>query len=160
MRKYVWLCSLCLHKTKRKSNVIRHIKLIHGVDARHNNNNSKKDDGINLANDSADTLDYKKSVFYCNKCLYNSVKKYNLMRHFKNVHSSNERQRQEDLQLSTERHYTRKEFEEIMTRLKTSFQSIIDQDNSKLVTDVCVETDKSEARIREGYIKALELLTQ
>ena len=38
----MWFCSLCLHETKRRVNVIRHIKLIHGIDARTIKNNDAK----------------------------------------------------------------------------------------------------------------------
>ena len=47
-----------------------------------------------------------------------------------------------------------------MTRLKTSFQSsIVDQGKSKLVKAIRVRVEKNEAKIREGYFRALEILT-
>ena len=76
------------------------------------------------------------------------------MRHLKSVHLPNERQHQEE-----ERHYNRKEFEEIMHRLKASVQSP-SEDNPKLVKAMLVRPEKSEAKIREGYLKALEILTR
>ena len=112
---------------------------------------------MNLANYSVDAsfLDCKKSNFYCNKCLYSTVKKYNLIRHFKIVHPPKDRHQRE------EEPYTRNEFEEIMTRLRTSFQSsTVDQDKSKLVKFIRVRVEKNEAKIREGYFRALEILTQ
>ena len=149
MGKYVWSCSLCLHETKRKSNVIGHIKLVHGIDARTIENNDTKN-GINT--DTESFLEIKN--FCCNGCSYNTVKKYNLMRHLKSVHFPKERHHQEE-----ERHYNRKEFEEFMTRLKASVQSP-SEDNPKLVKVMLVRPEKSEAKIREGYLKALEILTR
>ena len=112
---------------KRKANVIRHMKLIHGIDARTfgnndtKNNDTKNDAGVSAVNDYSASKEYKKCNFHCNKCLYNTVKKYNLMRHLKSIHlksihSPKERRRDEDL--LNEEHYTRSEFEEIMIRLK------------------------------------------
>ena len=112
MGKFIWSCTLCLHETKRKSNVIRHIKLVHGIDVV-----KKQDAGMN----AEDFREYEK--FYCNTCLYNTVKKYNLKRHLKSDHTPEDRQ--EDPQ---ERHISWREFEEIMTRLKTR---VLKEDNSK-----------------------------
>ena len=148
MGKCVWGCNLCLHETKRKSNVIRHIKLIHGIDACTIENNDTN--GINTDTDSS----RKNKNFCCNVCSYNTVKKYNLMRHLKRVHFPGERHQEEE-----ERHYNRKEFEEIMTRLKTSVQSH-SEDNPKMVKVMLARPEKSEAKIREGYLKALEILTR
>ena len=149
MGKYVWSCSLRLHKTKRKSNIIRHIKLIHGIDSRLFENNDTKN-GMNDATEPS--REYMK--FCCNGCSYNTVKKYNLMRHLKSVHLSNERHNQEE-----ERHYNLKEFEEIMNRLKASFQ-LPSEHNPKHVEVLRIGSEKSEAKIREGYLKALEILTR
>ena len=149
MGKFVWSCSLCLYETKQKSNVIRHIKLIHGIDARTIENKDMKI-GMNTVTES--TRENKN--FCCNVCSYNNVKKYNLMRHLKRVHFPKERHQEEE-----ERHYNRKEFEEIMTRLKTSVQSH-SEDNPKMVKVMLVRPEKSEAKIREGYLKALEILTR
>ena len=149
MGKYVWSCSLCLHETKRKSNVIRHIKLVHGIDARVIENNDTKN-GLN--DTSEPSREYTK--FCCNECSYNTVKKYNLMRHLKSVHIPNERYHQEE-----EKHYNRKEFEEIMNRLKAGIH-LPSEYNTKLVKEMRGGTEKSEAKIREGYLKALEILTR
>ena len=149
MGKYVWSCSLCLHETKRKSNVIRHIRLVHGIDARVIENNDTKN-GLNDA--SEPSREYTK--FCCNECSYNTVKKYNLMRHLKSVHLPNERYHQGE-----ERHYNRKEFEEIMNRLRAGIQ-LPSEYNTKLVKEMRGGTEKSEAKIREGYLKALEILTR
>ena len=93
--------------------------------------------------------------FCCNWCSYITVKKYNLMRHLKSVHSPEERH------LREESRYTRKEFEEIMIRLKNSVQSPLkDQDASKDVEAIRFEPEKSETKIREGYFRALEILTR
>ena len=78
------------------------------------------------------------------------------MRHLKSVHSPEERHQREE-----ESHYTRKEFEEIMTRLRNSVQSQSkDQDTSRLVEAIRFEPEKSETKIREGYFRALEILTR
>ena len=144
MGKFVWGCTLCLHETKRKSNIIRHIKLVHGI-----NVVKKKDAGMN----TEDSATKETKNFCCNMCLYNTVKKYNLMRHVKRIHS-----RKESRQHEEERYLTREEFAEIMSRLKTHLQSpSTDDDNSKLVIDIFVE--KFEVKIREGFLKALEILT-
>ena len=90
--------------------------------------------------------------FCCNECSYNTVKKYNLMRHLKSVHFPNERQHQEE-----ERHYNRGEFEEIMNRLKANVQ-LPSEHNPKLIKAMHVGSEKSETKIREGYLKALEIL--
>ena len=154
MGKYVWSCSLCLHKTKRKSNVIRHIKLVHGIDPRVIKNNDAKnndtENGMNVATESS--REYTK--FCCNGCPYNTVKKYNLMRHLKSVHLPTERQHREE-----ERHYNRKEFEEIMNRLEAG-APIPSEHNPKMVKVMIVRPEKSQAKIREGYLKALEILTR
>ena len=139
---------MCLHETKRKSNVIRHIRLVHGIDARTIENNDTN--GINTDTESS----RENKNFCCNVCSYNTVKKYNLMRHLERVHFPEERHQEEE-----ERHYNRKEFEEIMTRLKTSVQSH-SEDNPKMVKVMLVRPEKSEAKIREGYLKALEILTR
>ena len=149
MGKYVWSCSLCLHKTKRKSNVIRHIRLIHGIDSRLFENKDTKN-GLNDATEPS--REYTK--FCCNGCLYNTAKKYNLMRHLKSVHLPNEGQHQEE-----ERHYNQEEFEEIMNRLKASVQ-LPSKDNPKMVKVMLVRPEKTEAKIREGYLKTLEILTR
>ena len=149
MGKYVGSCSLCLHETKRKSNVIRHIKLIHGIDSRIIENNDTKN-GINDATEPS--REYAK--FCCNGCSYNTVKKYNLMRHLKSVHVPNEKHHQGE-----ERHYNRKEFEEIMNRLTASVQ-LPPEHNPKLLEAMRIGSEKSEAKIREGYLKALEILTR
>ena len=146
----MWSCSLCLHKTKRKSNVIRHIKLIHGIDARLIENNDTRIE-MNTATESS----RENQNFCCNGCSYNTVKKYNLMRHLKSVHLPKERHHQEE----KERHYNRQEFEEIMNILKASIQSP-SEDNPKMVKVMLVRPEKSEAKIREGYLKALEILTR
>ena len=153
MGKYVWSCSLCLHETKRKSNVIRHIKLVHGINSRViENNDAKNNDTENGMNDATESSkEYTK--FCCNGCSYNTVKKYNLMRHLKSVHLPNERQYQE------ERHYNRQEFEEIMNRLKAGAQ-LPSEHNPKMIKVMMVGPEKSEAKIREGYLKALEILTR
>ena len=90
MGKYVWSCSLCLHETKRKSNVIRHIRLVHGIDPRiiENNDTNGKNDATKA------TKVYTK--FCCNVCSYNTVKKYNLMRHLKRIHLPKERHQEEE----------------------------------------------------------------
>ena len=105
----MWSCSLCLHETKQKANVIRHIKLIHGTDVRTIENNDTK-----IEKNTATESSRENKNFCCNGCSNNTVKKYNLLRHLKSVHSPKEKHQQEDLQ---ERHYNQKEFEEIMTRL-------------------------------------------
>ena len=129
MRKYVWSCSLCLHETKRKSNVIRHIKLIHGIDSRIIENN----DTTNGLKDATEpTREYTK--FCCNGCSYNTVKKYNLIRHLKSIHLPNERHHQDE-----ERHYNRKEFEEIMNRLEDVVQ-LPSEHNPKLVKAIARRT--------------------
>ena len=149
MGKYVWSCKMCLYQTKRKSNVIRHIKLVHGIDTRIIENNDTK----SRVNDATGTSrDYTK--FCCNGCSYNTVKKYNLMRHLKSVHLPDERHHQEE-----ERHYNRREFEEIMNRLKASVQLPPDR-NPMLVEAMCKGSKKSGAKVREGYLKALEILTR
>ena len=148
MGKYVWACSLCLHKTKRKSNVIRHIRLVHGIDSRIFKNKDTKI-GMNDATEPS----REHTEFCCNECSYNTVKKYNLMRHLKSVHFPNERQHQE------ERHYNRGEFEEIINRLKANVQ-LQSEHNPKMVKALLVTPEKSEAKIREGYLKALEILTR
>ena len=154
MGKFVWSCSLCFHETKRKSNVIRHIRLIHGIDARSfSRNDTKKDNEMNATtNDSTSRACMK---FCCNRCSYITVKKYNLLRHLKSVHSPEEKHQRE------ESHYTRKEFEEIMTRLRNSIQSPLkDQDTSRLDKAIRIDPEESETRIREGYFRALEILTR
>ena len=148
MGKYVWSCSLCLHETKRKSNVIRHIRLVHGIDARTIVNNDTKN-GINTETESSK----ENKNFCCSGCSFSPVKKYDLMRHLKSDQLPKERHQEE------ERRYNRKEFEEIMTRLKTSVQSP-SEDNPKMVKVMLVRPEKSEAKIREGYLKALEILTR
>ena len=149
MGKYVWSCSLCLHKTKRKSNVIRHIRLVHGIDPRIFENNDTK----NGKNDVlGPTREHTK--FCCSGCSYNTVKKYNLMRHLKCIHLPKDRIQQEE-----ERHYNRKEFEEIMNRLKATAQ-LHSEDNPKMVKVMHMGSEKTEAKIREGYLKALEILTR
>ena len=149
MGKYVWSCSLCLHKTKRKSNVIRRIRLVHGIDPRIIEDNDTK----NGTNDALEpTREHAK--FCCNGCSYNTVKKYNLMRHLKCIHLPKDRIHQEE-----ERHYNRKEFEEIMNRLKATAQ-LHSEDNPKMVKVMLVRSEKTETKIREGYQKALEILTR
>ena len=154
MVKFVWSCSLCLHETKRKSNVIRHIRLVHGTDARTiSRNDTKNDIEMNASIDDSTRRVCKK--FCCNRCSYITVKKYNLLRHLKSVHSREERH------LREENHYTRKEFEEIMIRLKNSIQSPLkDQDASKDADAIRFESEKSETKIRAGYFRALEILTR
>ena len=149
MGKYVWSCSLCSHETKRKSNVIRHIRLVHGIDPRIFEN-------IDTRNEMYDATEASRehTKFCCNGCSYNTVKKYNLMRHLKRVHLPNERRQQEE-----ERHHNRKEFEEIMNRLKATAQ-LSPEHNPKLVKAMHVGSEKSEAKIRKGYLKALEILTR
>ena len=92
--------------------------------------------------------------FCCNGCSYNTVKKYNLMRHLKSVHLLNERRLQEE-----ERHYSMKEFEEIMNRLKATAQ-LSPEHNPKLVKAMHMGFEKTDAKIREGYLKAMEILTR
>ena len=155
MGKFVWSCSLCFHETKRKSNVIRHIRLIHGIDSRTISKNYTKKD-IEMSATSDDSASRPCMKFCCNRCSYITVKKYNLMRHLKSVHSPEERHQREE-----ESHYTRKEFEEIMTRLRNSVQSPLkDQDTSRLVEAIRIDPEESEKRIREGYFRALEILTR
>ena len=149
MGKYVWSCSLCLHETKRKSNVIRHIRLVHGIDPHTIENNDTN--GINTDTDSS----RENKNFCCSGCSYNTVKKYNLMRHLKSVHLPNDRIQQEEEQ----RHYNRKEFEEIINRLKATAQST-PENNPKMVKVMLVRLKKSEAKIREGYLGAMEILTR
>ena len=143
MGKFLWTCTLCLHQTKRKSNVIRHTKLIHGIDVV-----KKQDVGMN----AEDSRAYKK--FRCNTCLYNTVKKYNLPRHLKSIHTPKEKREDNQEDMLNKRHYTREEFEEILTRLK---RKVLEEDDPK--PDIFTEYDESEAKIREGYLKALEILT-
>jgi hypothetical protein len=76
------------------------------------------------------------------------------MRHLKCIHLPKDRIQQEE-----ERHYNRKEFEEMMNRLKASIQST-SEDNPKMVKVTHMGSEKSEAKIREGYLKALEILTR
>ena len=77
------------------------------------------------------------------------------MRHLKSVHSPEERPQRE------ESHYTRKELEEIMTRLRNSIQSPLkEQDTSRLVEAIRIDPEEFETRIREGYFRALEILTR
>ena len=153
MVEIVWACSSCLHKTKRKANIIRHIKLIHGIDIR-TIENSEKDVGVNTTN--VDSTEYKTSRFCCDKCLYNTVKKYNLMRHLKRLHTPKETFQQED---QPERYYTWKEFEEIMTRPETSIQSSLkDCDKPNSVKAVRVEVVKPEAKMRKGYLQFWTIL--
>ena len=142
------------HGTKRKSNVIRHIRLIHGIDTHTiSRNDMKKDNEMSATTDDSASRACMK--FCCNRCSYITVKKYNLMRHMKSVHSPEERHQRE------ESHYSRKEFEEIMTRLRNSIQSPLkDQDTSRLVEAIRIEPEKTETRIREGYFRALEILTR
>ena len=71
------------------------------------------------------------------------------MRYLKSVHLPNERHHQEE-----ERHYNRKEFEEIMNRLTASVQ-LPSEHNPELVKAMHVGSEKSEAKIREGYLKAI-----
>ena len=149
MGKYVWSCRLCLHRTKRKSNVIRHIRLVHGIDPCVFENNDTK----NGKNDVlGPTREHTK--FGCIGCSYNTGKKYNLMRHLKCIHLPKDRIQQEE-----ERYYNRKEFEEIMNRLKATAQSH-SEDNPKIVKITHMGSEKTEAKIREGYLKALEILTR
>ena len=77
------------------------------------------------------------------------------MRHLKRVSIY----RKIDIQQEEERHYNRKEFEEIMNRLKATAQST-PENNQKMVKVMLVRPEKSEAKIREGYLKALEILTR
>ena len=149
MGKYVWSCSLCLHEIKRKSNAIRHIRLVHGIDPCIFENNETMDEMNKVTEASREHV-----KFYCNGCSYNKVKKYNLMRHWKSVHSLNERRLQEE-----ERHYNMKEFEEIMNRLKATAQ-LSPEHNSKLVKAMPMGSEKTYAKIREGYLKAMEILTR
>ena len=148
MGKYVWSCSLCLHETKRKSNVIRHIRLVHKIDARIIENNDTN--GINTDTESS----RENKNFCCNVCSYKHRKEIQLDASFETCPFPEERHQEEE-----ERHYNRKEFEEIMTTLKTSVQSH-SEDNPKMVKVMLVRPEKSEAKIREGYLKALEILTQ
>ena len=92
--------------------------------------------------------------FCCNGCSYNTVKKYNLMRHLKSVHLLNERRLHEE-----ERHYSIKEEEEIMNRLKATAQ-LSPEHNPKLVKAMHMGSEKTDAKIREGYPKAMEILTR
>ena len=156
MVNFVWSCSLWLYVTKRKSNVIRHIGLVHGIDARTISENvTKKDVGMNASTEDFATMACKK--FCCNRCSYITVKKYNIMRHLKSVHSQEGKPQQEE---EEERHYTKEEFKEIMTRLRTSLRlPLRDRDPSKFDKDICVELRKSETKIREGCFKALEILS-
>jgi hypothetical protein len=79
------------------------------------------------------------------------------MRHLKSVHSQEGKHQQEE---EEERHYTKEEFKEIMTRLRTSLRlPLMDRDPSKFDKDNCVELRKSETKIREGCFKALEILS-
>ena len=149
MGKYVWSCSLCLHKTKRKSNVIRHIRLVHGIDPCIFENNETTDE-MNDATESS----RKHMKFCCNGCSYNTVKKYNLMRHLKSVHLPNERRLQEE-----EGHYSRKEFEEIVTKLNATAQ-LSPEYNPKLVKAMHMGSEKTDAKIQEGYLKTMEILTR
>ena len=34
----MWNCNICLHSTKKRANVIRHLKLIHDIDDRDGKN--------------------------------------------------------------------------------------------------------------------------
>ena len=93
--------------------------------------------------------------FCCNRCSYITVKKYNLLRHSKRVHLPEEKHQRE------ESRYTRKEFEEIMTRLRNNVQTPLkDQDTSRLDKAIRIDPDESETRIREGSFRALEILTR
>ena len=154
MVKFVWPCSLCLHETKRKSNVIRQIRLVHGIDARTISENDMNNDiEMNALTEDSTTRVSKK--FCCNRCSYITVKKYNLMRHLKPAHSPEERHPQE------ESHYTRKEFEEIMIRLENSVRSPSkEQYGSKDVEAIRFEPEKTGTKIREGYFRALDILTR
>ena len=149
MGKYVWSCSLCLHETKRKSNVIRHIRLVHGIDPCIFENNETRDEMNNATEPSREHM-----KFCCNGCSYNTVKKYNLMRHLKSVHLPKDRIHQEE-----ERHYNREEFEEIMNRLQATAQ-LSSEDIPKMVKVMHMGSEKSEPKIREGYQKSLEILTR
>ena len=112
MVNFVWSCSLCLHVTKRKSNVIRHIGLVRGIDARTiSKNDTKKDVGMNASTEDFATMACKK--FCCNRFSYIAVKKYNIMRHLKSVHSQEGKHQQEE----EERFYTREEFKEIIVMI-------------------------------------------
>ena len=149
MGKYVWSCSLCLHKTKRKSNVIRHIRLVHGIGSdvfENSDTENRKNDVLGPTGEH--------TKFCCSGCSYNTVKKYNLMRHLKCIHLPKDHIQQEE-----ERHYNRKEFEEIMNRLKATAQSP-SEDNPKMVKVMLVRPEETEAKIREGYLIALEILTR
>ena len=148
MGKYVWSCSLCLHKTKRKSNVIRHIRLVHRIGSDISENNDTKDRKNHVLGPTGEH-----TKFCCSGCSYNTVKKYNLMRHLKCIHLPKDRIQQE------ESHYTRKEFEEIMNRLKATAQSP-SEDDPKMVKVMLVRPEETEAKIRERYLKALEILTR
>ena len=149
MGKYVWSCGLCLHKTKRKSNVIRHIRLVHriGSDIFENNDTTDRKNDV-----LGPTGEHTK--FCCSGCSYNTMKKYNLMRHLKCIHLPKDRIQQEE-----ERHYNRKEFEKMMNRLKASIQST-SEDDPKMVKITHMGSEETEAKIQEGYLKALEILTR
>ena len=108
---------------------------------------------MNDSTEDSTTRVCKKSC--CDRCSYITVKKYNLMRHLKRAHSPEERHPQE------ESHYTRKEFEEIMIRLTNSVRSPLkEQYASKDVEAIRFEPEKTETKIREGYFRALDILTR
>ena len=100
--------------------------------------------------------DYKKSNFCCNKCFYNTVKKYNLMRHWKeSIHWKKDISKKiykKDSILGKNSKKSWPTFKQASNHQEWNIQTW-----SKLYA---LGPSKSEAKIREGYFKALEILTR